>query len=283
MRLREDFQFSQASLQDFADCPRRFYLRYIAEASWPAVTAEPISAYEHRLEMGQAFHRLVQQYLLGLPEERLTRTIQDPDLLRWWEAYLRERPVDLPGQRYVEMELGAPLGGYRLLAKYDALLIAPPGPTGLRQATIFDWKTAERRTSEHRLRQRWQTRVYRYVLVQAGAALNDGQRFQPEQVTMVYWFSEHAQDPVILRYEAAQYRQDADDLRALITRIAGMDEAGFVKTDEVARCRFCPYRSHCGRGIEAGQLDQLDVLESEREEAESLDFDFEQIAEIAFG
>ncbi len=40
MALPSDFQFSQSSLQDYVDCPWRFYLRYIRQLAWPAIVAE---------------------------------------------------------------------------------------------------------------------------------------------------------------------------------------------------------------------------------------------------
>ncbi len=37
---------------------------------------------------GQLFHRMVQQHLVGLPVEKLSRLANTPDLTRWWENYL---------------------------------------------------------------------------------------------------------------------------------------------------------------------------------------------------
>jgi len=39
MSLPTGFRFSQASLQDYVDCPQRFQLRYLAALQWPAVEA----------------------------------------------------------------------------------------------------------------------------------------------------------------------------------------------------------------------------------------------------
>jgi hypothetical protein len=46
MILPGDFQFSQASLQDYVDCPKRFPLCYLMKLSWPAIQAEPVSEHE---------------------------------------------------------------------------------------------------------------------------------------------------------------------------------------------------------------------------------------------
>ena len=73
MPLPDNFQFSQASLQDFVDCPRRFHLRYLLNVAWPAAEAEPIEEQERRVQLGLAFHRMVQQQLVGIPEVRIAR------------------------------------------------------------------------------------------------------------------------------------------------------------------------------------------------------------------
>src|SRR5574341_339738 len=86
MPLPVPFTFSQSSLQDYADCPRRFQLRYIDQLAWPAVETEPVAENERRQQEGQLFHRLAQQHLLGLPAENLARLANTPNLERWWLA-----------------------------------------------------------------------------------------------------------------------------------------------------------------------------------------------------
>lgn len=46
MSLPEDFTFSQSMLQDFVDCPRRFELRYLLDARWPAQETAQALQYE---------------------------------------------------------------------------------------------------------------------------------------------------------------------------------------------------------------------------------------------
>jgi hypothetical protein len=41
MTLPYSFHFTQSSLQDYLDCPRRFQLRYVLDQPWPAVESEP--------------------------------------------------------------------------------------------------------------------------------------------------------------------------------------------------------------------------------------------------
>ncbi len=279
MSVPADFQFSQASLQDFVDCPRRFYLRYVLRAAWPAIAAEPVEEHERRQQLGLIFHRMVQQHLVGIPETRLTPLAADADLERWWRHYCLYRPAEMlqNAARHPEIMLMAALGGRRLVAKYD-LIVVQAG----QRAVIFDWKTTPARPQPLTLQTRLQTRVYRYLLVRAGAHLNGGQPFEPAQIEMFYWFAEYPEAPVRLPYDAARYHDDARYLENLIAQILALPEADFIPTDDEQHCPFCPYRSYCDRGSQAGVLGETtdDRLLGTFEI--SPDFDFEQIAEIAF-
>ncbi|MCB0227345.1 MAG: PD-(D/E)XK nuclease family protein, partial [Anaerolineae bacterium] len=90
MPLPQSFPFSQSSLHDFETCPRRFKLRYLDRLRWPAVEAEPIVEAERLARLGQDFHRLVQQHLIGLEVETLTAylTSAEDELRTWWQRYL---------------------------------------------------------------------------------------------------------------------------------------------------------------------------------------------------
>jgi hypothetical protein len=287
--LPGNFHFSQASLQDYVECRRRFQLRYLENLAWPAVEAEPALENERRLQLGADFHRLVQQHLLGLPAEKLSRMVASrgpggKELPRWWDSYLHQGAglagyMDIPGlSLHPEISLTAPLSkDYRLVAKYDLVAAAPDG-----RAAIFDWKTFRRRPKRQQMAQRLQTRVYPYLLVLAGAHLNQGIPFQPDQVEMVYWYPEFAAEPERFPYSQAQFDADGSDLQSLVDEIESLNDDEFYLTDHVERCRFCTYRSLCDRGVKAGGLDEIEV----REEAEALSTDFEisfdQIAEIEF-
>ena len=279
MVLPANLQFSQASLQDFVDCPRRFHLRYVLRVAWPAVAAEPVEEYERHQQLGLTFHRMVQQHLLGIPEARLATLAADPDLERWWRNYCVYRPAEMlpDAARYPEVTLTTASAGRRLLAKYDLVVVQP----GLR-AVIFDWKTSPKRTKPATLKARLQTRVYRYLLACAGAHLNGGQPFDPTQIEMIYWFAEHPEVPVRLPYDAAQYREDERYLTDLIDQITTLDDADFPPTDDERRCTYCPYRSYCDRGTKAGDMSDDEVEAVEDIAGLRVGFDFEQIAEIAF-
>jgi CRISPR/Cas system-associated exonuclease Cas4 (RecB family) len=121
---------------------------------------------------------------------------------------------------------------------------------------------------------RMQTRVYRALLVQAGAYLNSGQPFDPERVEMIYWYADYPNEPACFPYNAVQSRRDWNSLTGLIGEIT--NHRHFPMTGDEKKCAFCPYRSYCNRGVKAGESEELEV------ELTEPDITLEQIQEIAF-
>ncbi len=266
------FTFSQSSLQDYFDCPRRFELRYIEKLDWPAEEAEPALENERRLQEGNFFHRLAQQFLLGLPADKLSRLASSPDLARWWDNFARDfRSLPDFGSLHPEIVLSAPIENHRLLAKYDLIAVRDS------KATIYDWKTYHKRPKNEWMAVRMQTRVYRYLLAVAGNHLNGGKSFSPESIEMIYWFTDFPSEPAVFRYDEAALKRDQSALETMVREIEAREK--FELTDDEGKCRYCPYRSYCNRGAVAGDWHEA---EEEAEAHETFDINFEQIAEIAF-
>ncbi|NLF03208.1 MAG: PD-(D/E)XK nuclease family protein [Anaerolineales bacterium] len=277
MPLTADFQFSQGSLQDYIECARRFQLRYLERRAWPAIEAEPALLHERQLQQGLAFHRLVHQHIVGIDADRLERMAIEqpqggPELERWWRSYRSHPPADLPDARYPEITLSAPLGGYRLLAKYDLVAVQ----VGQR-AVIVDWKTTRGHPQRQRLARHMQTRVYPYLLTHAGHELNGARPVPPQAVEMIYWFANFPQELQRFAYSEEQYAADGDFLLSLVNRIAALGPNDFPQTEQVEQCRYCRYRSLCQRGTTAGLIDEDDAPEEADLETA---FDFDEITEI---
>ena len=265
---------SQSSLQDYVDCAQRFKLRYLDRLSYPAVETEPALENERHQQEGEYFHRLVQQHLIGIPAEQIARFANTPNLRRWWENFQNAKDLTGLGELsglYPEATLSAPLGKYRLLAKYDLIAVENG------KAIIYDWKTYRKRSRNEWLSARMQTRVYRALLVNAGAHLNHGKPFEPEQIEMIYWFADFPEEPARFPYNSAQFKQDWDLLVKLSEEIAAA--SSYPLTEDRQKCAFCTYRSYCERGVRAGDMEQA---EAEMEAEELFDLNFEQIGEIAF-
>jgi len=273
---------SQSSLQDYLDCPRRFQLRYVERLSYPAIESEPTLENEKHQQEGEYFHRLVQQYLIGIPSEQISKLANSENLQRWWENFLGNndlRALKELGGLLPETTLSAPLGKYRLLAKYDLIAIENG------KAIIYDWKTYRKRPRNEFLSARMQTRVYRALLVHASAHLNNSQAFEPDQIEMIYWFADFPSEPARFKYTTALYKRDWDTLSKLADEISSA--SSYPLTDDRAKCSYCPYRSYCDRGIRAGDVDQAEAetsteLSPGMEAEELFDVNFEQIWEIAF-
>lgn len=299
--LPAGFAFSQSSLQAFEDCPRRFWLAYIAQLPWPSVEASPVEEHEALMRQGERFHRLVQRAEIGIAHDEVSVGLDGP-LAAWFAAYQAHRPADLP-EEAVEIERvlavtvstdatqkatggagAASAARVRLAAKYDLIAAEAGG-----RVVIVDWKTARRRTEPAILRHRWQTLVYPYVLVEASAGLPWGP-VRPEQVEMRYWFTAAPGQPVSFRYDAAQHEANHQRIAQLVAAIlAGETEADFPKVADTPAnrrrfCAFCIYRSRCNRGETAGDLDTLDDAEEyfAVDLDRALEFTLEDVEELAF-
>jgi hypothetical protein len=281
--LPSNFQFSQGSLQAFADCPRLFQLRYIYRLSWPAPEVEPVKKNERFMQLGSDFHRLVQQFFLGVPSERLEQiAAQDDRLAQWWRDFQDNRP-DLSGYaQHKETSLSCSIGENRLVGKFDMIAV-PIKTSNQDKVKIFDWKTSRGKNPPKRewQKKKLQTRVYPYLLVKAGTQLNNGKPFDPDQIEMTYWFSNFPTSPMQFSYSKNQFDEDEKFITGLIEGIETIGEEDAPKTENEKRCQFCIYRSLCNRGVKAGNFDEI---EDDLGDVDDFDFnlDFEQIAEIEF-
>ena len=124
------------------DCSLRFRLRYLERLSYPAMESEPALENEQHQQEGEYFHRIVQQYLIGIPKEQISKLANSANLQRWWGNFLSDPLLqDLQGKvgLFTESNLSAPLGKHRLVAKYDLITVQDG------KATIYDWKTYRKR------------------------------------------------------------------------------------------------------------------------------------------
>jgi len=241
------FTFSQSSLQDYTDCERRFFLRYIEQLTWPAVESEPVLENERRQKEGQIFHRLVQQHWLGLPIDMLTRMANTPTLNQWWENFLNYDFNLGEYEIFPEINLISQVGKHRLIAKYDLVAV------GDGKLFIFDWKTYNKKPRDEWMAKTYQTRVYRSLIVQAGGYLVNNRSVNPEMVEMVYWFANFPNQPIRFSYNKSQSNRDWQHLDVMISRIDAQEEYPMTADDK--KCKYCPYRSYCDRGISAAIYD----------------------------
>lgn len=290
LTLPATFAFSQSSLQAYVNCPRRFWLAYVEQLPWPSQETKPFDAYEEQMRLGSRFHQIIHRAETGFDPELLAAAVDYP-LDEWFTAYQRHRPDGLPTQfveseRVLSIPFGNEQGRFRLAARYDLIAAERAGERG--RAVIVDWKTTSRPTRRTRLQEQLQTVVYPFVLVEASDALPWGP-IEPDQVEMIYWFTAAPDEPVRFRYSADLHAASRSRLQGLLAAVlAGEREADFPKVPDTEQnrrhlCAYCVYRSRCDRGVDAGDLADVDdadffVVDLE----ESLEFTLEDVEALAF-
>jgi len=263
------FTFSQSSLQDYVDCPRRFQLRYIEKLQWPAVETAPELENERRQIEGQNFHKMVQQFFIGLPSEKLTLFATTENLKRWWKNFLAHPPQGVNQALYTELTLSAPIENHRIVAKYDLIAVNPGN-----SIIIYDWKTYRRRPNNSWLVNRMQTKVYQTLLVEAGTHLNNDKSFKPDQVEMIYWFADFPDDHAKFNLDDAKFTNAWNELNQLVKEIQA--KQSFPLTDDEKICGYCVFRSYCERGINASKDEETEI------DSIVENFSFDQIQEVEF-
>ena len=281
MSLPSDFQFSQGSLQDYVDCPRRFQLKFIDKLAWPALEIEPALENENHIKQGAIFHHLVQQFLLGVSVEKLSLLAEtDIKLIRWWNNFLSSLAV-LEGleyssgsNRFPELDLSVEIGDYRLTGKFDLLLLYED------EFIIYDWKTTRTQPKREWVQAKLQTRVYPYLLQQAGSHLNNGNPISPFNIRMIYWYANFPTSPLEMNFNENHLKEDQRYIFQLVKEIQQLTDNSFPMTENINRCKFCTYRSLCNRGTKAGSFEEIEDFENQ--ELNDFSLDFEQIAEIEY-
>ena len=175
------------------------------------------------------------------------------------------------GKLLTEASLSAPLNEHRLTAKFDLIAIKDG------RAIIYDWKTYHKRPKNEWMSVRLQTRVYQYLVASAASHLNNGQPIKPENIQMIYWYTDFPQEPAVFPYSEVAFKRDKTGLKKLITEINQAQV--FALTEDEKKCAFCSYRSYCSRGKSAGNWQDAEL---ETDPETSVELNFEQINEIEF-
>jgi CRISPR/Cas system-associated exonuclease Cas4 (RecB family) len=245
-------RFSQRSLADFLICRRRFQLRYLDRLIWPAPFSQADQELEALMELGQNFHQAVHQVLVGVDPAELIAGNTDGRLATWWQDFETHVLPRLPdGERWPEANLSVPMGDAWLVARLDLLTVSPSG-----EATIFDWKTGQPPERDE-LARHMQTRVYPFVLAEAGHSYHHDQPIPPDRIKMAYWFAQSPEHLIELPYSQTTHERNRLELQALIDEIVSLPADGFPKVADLTPCRRCNYRAYCGREVEPAPAIEL--------------------------
>jgi hypothetical protein len=208
-------RLSQGHLTLLATCPRKFQSLYLDQLAAPT----PLES-QTTMVAGQRFHRLMQHWEMGLPIDPLLH--QHPQLGQWFASFQgATEQIFGPEQQFwlerqSEHQRSVPIAGHVLTVIYDLLLL---GPT---EARILDWKTYPKPLNPRWLAQHWQTRLYLFTLVET-------LHYQPEQVSMTYWFFQggdraQSSEPALpqslqFSYSQAQHDQTRTELTERLTQL----------------------------------------------------------------
>jgi hypothetical protein len=252
---------SQTQLNLLATCPRKFQHIYLEQLGVPSTLEQ-----QERQSLGTRFHQLVQQWQLGLPVEPLVQA--DLQLQRWFTTFVDAAPEILslgsgskPTDSISEYQRTLEFHGYLLTVVYDLLILDRD------RARILDWKTYPRPQTSRWLLQNWQTRLYPFVLAETSP-------YQPEQISMVYWFFQSHGDPagepqsISVSYTLTQHEQIRQDLTQLLNQLTHwLDryQAGqaFPQLAPGANpCSSCSFAIRCF-GIDAYRRDRVPISQSD--------------------
>ncbi len=257
MPLDKDFIFSANSLQDYVDCPRRFELKYILNQSWPAIVSQPVQEVEEKMAMGSEFHRLARQYLEGLPSEILEKTIGNPEIREWFDRFLVFIKPFLKTQYLAEFSSYTKIGNFRVVAVFDFLSRTEDG-----KIIVADWKTTERQPKREFYQDRIQSLLYPLVAFETASAVFGGtNKFPLEGFSLLYWFPAFPEKNLEFPFSTEQYQHNQAYISNLIEEIAGKEVGEFPETEDPLKHRYCRYRSLCDRGVEAGNVDEVEDLD----------------------
>ncbi|HEY9899444.1 MAG TPA: PD-(D/E)XK nuclease family protein [Pantanalinema sp.] len=238
-------RISSASLKDWSVCKRRFALRYRVNRYWPGPQAKDLDPEaSERIRTGQVFHRLVQQHALGLDVapvlEAEAATLSR--LAGLWGMFVRSDHAVPPARSWTEAPLHFQFRGVPFMVRYDRLV---QDGTAWR---ILDWKTGKETRAV--LQASWQTRLYRFALVEAGHVYNGGEPIPPEAVRMVYWDVNKAQE-VAFDYDAASHEADRRAFEQVADAVlapfdeAAPDDPRFARPTLKSECERCSFDSYC--------------------------------------
>ena len=269
--------YSQNKLYDYLECPRRFELRYLLKRIWPAVHSEPVLEMERYINNGKNFHLMAHQFFIGIDSKDIIIQIDNEDIREWWQNFVKYASVFLSQPHYSEVQVLTKINSHRFVGIFD-FLVCSPGEKFI----IIDWKTNHIKPEKKILEHHIQTRLYPLLLTLAGDQWNNNEKIQPHQIEMLYWFAIDPDNPEIFSYSQKQFQSDLQYIQELISAIENTRIGNFLLTSNEKKCKFCNYRSLCGRGTKPGDISELDNIDLAFLHEELDEIDISQIGEITF-
>ncbi len=237
-------RLSQGQLNLLETCPRKFQHSYLEQLGAPNSIEQ-----QARLMAGSQFHKLMQQWEMGLSIEAFLQ--EDAQLCQWFYAFIEAAPsiVALENHTFRQSEHLRLLefNGHVITVVYDLLILTE------QEGQILDWKTYPKPLRSDRIAQSWQTRLYPFVLAESSD-------YAPEQISMTYWFFQAKGDAQSLRlpYSRTKHeetRQVLDrqliDLNGWLDRYITKGEFFPQVPETTQHCAECGFSIRCQRAQES--------------------------------
>ena len=254
MMTEKIWQISQNHLNLLSTCPRKFQSTYLDQFTSPCLTQG-----QNQLNLGNRFHRFMQQRELGLPVERILAS--DPPLAESFQALADRAPNIVYPQpdtwREAEHRRTLLKDHFLLIGIYDLLILSAE------KARIIDWKTYAQPKNKITLANHWQTRLYRYLLAETSD-------YFPQQIELTYWFVKGPQEPrsLTFSYSQAEHEATAQDLNQLLMQLDTYYEnyqkkqVPFPQVEpELGYCWECSFKVPCQRHLKAELIQLSDIEE----------------------
>ena len=248
------WQISQNHLNLLATCPRKFQYTYLEQFTSPCITQG-----QNHLNLGNRFHRFMQQRELGLPVDSILAS--DQRLASSFQALANIAPEVVYPQagtwRDAEHRRTLLTGHFLLIGIYDLLILST------KKAQIIDWKTYAQPKNKKTLVNNWQTRLYRYLLEETSD-------YSPEQIELTYWFIKVPQEPCSLTfsYSQAEHEATAQELNGLLRELDKNhkkyqdSKALFPPVEpEQGYCWECPFQLPCQPHLKSEKVNLSEVEE----------------------
>lgn len=256
--LDNTIRYSQSALQSFKDCKKHYQLRYLKKLDWPSEQADPQLQNERQMAEGNLFHKLIHQYLLGVPKSRISSLLEaenNPNLNNWWNNFIfsiDSKLLDCSAftQTYPEFTIAQNVGSAEFIAKVD--LVGLSGD----EIHIYDWKTTRFKPNRSTYENSIQSILYMALMPGSVFARKFGSGPIFDKIKMTYWFANYPNQSVNISYTSDKHQAGITYLSTLVREVH--TEEVFPKTEDIRICSRCIFRSYCDRGVKAGNLSELD-------------------------
>ena len=232
IRQKKNFFYSQNSIKNFLECPKKFKYRYLEGISWK----NSDELIKQSLKDGEDFHILAERYFLGMDEDFYYKDINK--LSKWMMDLKKNFPKNKNNSYLGEYEIRQKKNGINLMARYDLISFKSTG-----EIEIYDWKTNKDKFHPNFGSNSLQTKIYLFLLTE-NLNLFSINYFKFKNISMTYWQTNFPDSPLRISYSSQMHEENKIYLKNLIKEINSYDFSKFEQSDKKA-CKFCEFMSIC--------------------------------------